>query len=86
MFQFQASVADSIKPVLCIWYGQLKPLKCYNWNSSCNSIETQNVESMLFWCWASVADSDTTLSQQRYKSMCVLGTLHAIPFDKQIYI
>ena len=43
---------------------------------------------MLFWCWASVADSDTTLSQQRYKSMCVglLGTLNAIPFDKQIYI
>ena len=26
------------------------------------------------------------LSQQRYKSMCVLGTLNAIPFDKQIYI
>ena len=41
---------------------------------------------MLFWCWASVADSDTTLSQQRYKSMCVLGTLNAIPFDKHIYI
>ena len=41
---------------------------------------------MLFWCWASVADSDTTLSQQRYKSMCVLDTLNAIPFDKQIYI
>ena len=41
---------------------------------------------MLFYCWASVADSDTTLSQQRDKSMCVLGTLNAIPFDKQIYI
>ena len=41
---------------------------------------------MLFWCWASVADSDSTLSQQRYKSMCVLGTLNAIPFDKHIYI
>ena len=41
---------------------------------------------MLFWCWASVADSDTNLGQQRYKSMCVLGTLNAIPFDKQIYI
>ena len=41
---------------------------------------------MLFWCWASVADSDTTLSQQGYKSMCVLGTLNAILFDKQIYI
>ena len=26
------------------------------------------------------------LSQQRYKSMCVLGTLNAIPFDKQICI
>ena len=35
------------------------------------------VESMLFWCWASVADRDTTLSQERYKSMCVLGTLNA---------
>ena len=41
---------------------------------------------MLFWCWASVADSDTTLSQQRYKSMYVLGSLNAILFDKQIYI
>ena len=41
---------------------------------------------MLFWCWASVADSDTTLSQQWEKSMCVLGTLDAIAFDKQIYI
>ena len=37
---------------------------------------------MLFEFWASVWDSDTTLSQQRDKSMCVLG----IPFDKQIYI
>ena len=41
---------------------------------------------MLFYCWASVADSDTTLNQQRDKSMCVLCTLNAIPFDKQIYI
>ena len=41
---------------------------------------------MLFYCWASFAVSDTTLSQQRYKSMCVLGTQNAIPFDKQIYI
>ena len=31
-------------------------------------------------------DSDTTLNQQRDKSMCVLCTLKAIPFDKQIYI
>ena len=28
--------------------------------------------------WASVANSDTTLSQQRDESMCVLGTLNAI--------
>ena len=41
---------------------------------------------MLFWFWANVWDSDTTLSQQRDKSMCVLGTLNAIPFDKQISI
>ena len=41
---------------------------------------------MLFKFWANVWDSDTTLSQQRDKSMCVLGTLNAIPFDKQIYI
>ena len=41
---------------------------------------------MLFWCWASVAESDTTLNQQSYKSICVLGTLNAIPLDKQIYI
>ena len=41
---------------------------------------------MLFKCWASVADNDTTLSQQREKSMCVLGTLNAIPYAKQIYI
>ena len=40
---------------------------------------------MLFQCWASVADSDITLNQQRNKSMCVLCTLNAIPFDKQIY-
>ena len=39
---------------------------------------------LLFVCWASVADSDTTL--QRHKSMCVLGTLNTFPFDKQIYI
>ena len=31
----------SIKPILCIRYGQLKPL-----NNSCNSIQTQNVESI----------------------------------------
>ena len=31
-------------------------------------------------------DSDTALNQQRNKSMCVLCTLNAIPFDKQIYI
>ena len=36
--------------------------------------------------WAIVADSDTTLNQQRDKSMCVLGTLNAIPFNKQTYI
>ena len=41
---------------------------------------------MLFECWASVADSDTTLNQQRDKSMCVMCTLNAIPFDQQIYI
>ena len=41
---------------------------------------------MLFWCWASVADSDTTLNQQSYRLICVLGTLNAIPLDKQIYI
>ena len=40
---------------------------------------------MLFQ-WASVADSDATLLQQRDKSMGVLGTLNKIPFDKQIYI
>ena len=28
--------------------------------------------------WAGVADSDTTLSQQGDKSMCVLGTLNTI--------
>ena len=41
---------------------------------------------MLFWFWANVWDSDTALSQQRDKSMCVLGTLNAIPFEKQIFI
>ena len=41
---------------------------------------------MLFQYWASVGDSDPTLSQHRDKSMCVLGTLNAIPIDKQIYI
>ena len=40
---------------------------------------------MLFQ-WASVADSDVTLLQQRDKSMGVLGTLNNIPFDKQLYI
>ena len=30
--------------------------------------------------------SDTTLNQQKDKSMCALCTLNAIPFDKQIYI
>ena len=35
---------------------------------------------------ATVADSDTTLSQRRDKSMCAMGTLNTIPFDKQIYI
>ena len=33
-----------------------------------------------------VADSDTTLSQQRDKSVCGLGTLNTIPFDSQLYI
>ena len=31
-------------------------------------------------------DSETALSQKRDKSMRVLVTLNAIPFDKQIYI
>ena len=31
-------------------------------------------------------DSDATLSKHKDKSMCVLGTLNAIPFDRQIYI
>ena len=39
---------------------------------------------MLFWCWVSVADSDTTLNQQ--VNVCTGCTLNAIPFDKQIYI
>ena len=46
-------------------------------------MQTQNVHSMLFKYWVSVAESDTTLSQQRDKSMYVLGTLNPIPFDKQ---
>ena len=37
-------------------------------------------------CCFSVADRDTPLNYQRDKSMCVLCTLNAIPFDKQIYI
>ena len=41
---------------------------------------------MLFYCWASVTDGDTTGIQQIDKSMCVLGTLNTIPFDEQIYI
>ena len=85
MFQFRASVADS-GPILnqyCL-YGM------DSWNLLNATIKItvaiNKVESMLFKCWASIADSITTLSQQRYKSMCVLGTLTAIPFDKQIYI
>ena len=73
MFQFRASVADS-GPVLnqyCVF--------------GMNSWNLWNV-TIKVTVWASVADSDTTLSQQRDKSMCVLGTLNAIPFDKQIYI
>ena len=31
---------------------------------------------MLFYCLASVADSDATLSEQRDKSMCALVTLN----------
>ena len=67
MFQFRASVADS-GPVFnqyCV-FGVLKPFKRYNYNNSCNSIQTQNVEML----GASVSDSDTTLSQQRDMSMC----------------
>ena len=41
---------------------------------------------MLFKFSASVADSDTTFSQQRVKSMCSLGPQNVLPFDKQIYI
>ena len=35
---------------------------------------------------SSIAENDATLSQQRDKSMCVLGTPNTITFDKQIYI
>ena len=32
------------------------------------------------------ARRDTTFSQQRNKSMCLLGPLNVFPFHKQIYI
>ena len=74
MFQCQANVADS-GPVLkqyCVFGMDSRDIlnaTFDNKNNSCNSIQTQNVDSMLFQCWASITDSDTTLSQQRDKSM-----------------
>ena len=69
-------------PKLCIWYGQLSIL-----NTTIKiSIAIPFKHKTLFKCWASVADIDTALSQQGDKSLCVLGTLNTIPFDKQIYI
>ena len=41
---------------------------------------------MMFYHWASVADNYTALNQQRVKSMCLLGTLDVLPFEKQISI
>ena len=41
---------------------------------------------MLFYYWVCVVDSDTTLSQQRVETMCLLGTLNVLPFDKQISV
>ena len=59
----------SIEPILRFWNAMntrnLLNATFHNYNNSYNSIQTQNVDSMLFYCWASVADSDTTLSQQR---------------------
>ena len=49
------------------------------------AFEHKALSQCYYSCWASVADSDLTLSRQRDMSMCVLGTLNTIPFDKRIY-
>ena len=41
---------------------------------------------MLCYYWACVADNDTDLNQQKVKSMCLLGTLNVLPFEKQISV
>ena len=41
---------------------------------------------MLLYYWACVADNDAALNQQRVKSICLLGTLNVLPFEKQIYL
>ena len=33
--------------------------------------------------WACIADNDTALNQQRVKSMCLVGTLNVLPFEKK---
>ena len=40
-----------------------------------------NVDIMMFYCWANVANSDTAFSQHKDKPVCLLG----LSFDKQIY-
>ena len=74
---------NSIEPILCFWYGQLKPtIKI----TVAILFKHKTLNQCCFNVGLASADSNTTLSQQRDKSMCVLGTLNAIPFDKQIYI
>ena len=66
----------SIEPILRVYYMDSRYLlnaTFDNSNKSCNSIQTRNVDSMLFYCWTSVAHSDKAIIQQRDKSKCLLG-------------
>ena len=66
-----------------MYSGNLSNATFHN-HSSFNSIQTRNVDSMLF----NVGPASLTMTQHQVnrESMCLLGPLNVFPFDKQVYI
>ena len=86
MFQCRASVANSGTALNQYYVFGMDSRNLLNATIKI-TVSILFIHKMLNQCCFYVGlDSDTILSQQRYRSMCVLGTLNAIPFEKQIYI
>ena len=85
MFQFRASVADS-GPIL----NQYCVFGMDSWNLLNAKIKITVAilfkHKTLNQCCFNVGLASRIVNRDTSQWMCVLGTLNAIPFDKQIYI